>query len=65
MRELARQRGRPLLVYSGRRRERFQNADVDRILGRPVSVWSFGEWWVALYDPDGLLADATSVSRRP
>lgn len=75
VRQLGRRVGRPLLVSSARRPERFQNPEVDRLFGRPVSSWRFGDWWVALYDPDGLAAEtprqhqpavrASAGSRRP
>ncbi len=49
VRDLARARGRPLLLTSGRRWERLQTPAVDAILGRPSRVWRFGEWSVVEY----------------
>jgi hypothetical protein len=63
VRDLARARGRPLLMVGSRRWERFQKPEVTAVIGQPEHRWSFGEWWVAEYPT--LAGPATSAFRRP
>lgn len=68
VRELARSRGRPLLMIGSRRWERFQTPAVAALIGSPSRRWPFGEWWVAEYPVPGappVAPAATSASPRP
>jgi hypothetical protein len=56
-RDLARARGRPLLLIGARRWERFQTPELAAVIGEPSRSWRFGEWWAAEYP--------TSASPRP
>jgi len=53
VRELARGRGRPLLMVGSRRWERFQTPSLAAVIGEPSRRWTFGEWWVAEYPVPG------------
>ena len=48
-RDLARERGRPLLLIGARRWERFQTPELAAVIGEPSRSWRFGEWWAAEY----------------
>jgi len=63
VRELARGRGRPILLLSARRWERIQTDAVAEILGIPQRTWRFGDWWALEYDVAG--GAIRSASRRP
>ena len=49
LRDLARERGRALLLLSGRRWERLHTPEVEAVLGRPERTWQFGSWWAVEY----------------
>jgi hypothetical protein len=51
VRDVARARGRKVLLFSSRRWDRVQTPEVDAVLGRPQSTWRYGEWWAVEYDP--------------
>ena len=48
-RDVARARGRSLLLISARRWERLHTPDVERVLGPPLRSWPFGTWWAVEY----------------
>jgi hypothetical protein len=49
VRDLARVRGRPLLLLSARRWARLQTPEADAILGQPYRAVRFGAWWAVEY----------------
>lgn len=49
-RELARERGRRLLLISSRRYDRLLTPAIADRLGRPAQVWRFGDWWALDFD---------------
>ena len=51
MAELAREKGRPLLLLSSRRFERLHTEAVEAAFGRPQHTWQFGSWWAVEYHP--------------
>ena len=51
MAELARARGRPVLLVSSRRLERLHTDAVQAAFGRPQHTWQFGSWWAVEYRP--------------
>jgi hypothetical protein len=65
VRDVARGRGRPLLLIGSRRWERFQTPALAAQIGEPSRRWSFGDWWVAEYPVAAAAAPPTSASRRP
>jgi hypothetical protein len=50
-RDVARARGRSLLLVSSRRWERLHTAEVESVLGPPLRAWRFGAWWAVEYAP--------------
>ncbi len=50
-RRLAGEIGRPLLVVSSRRPERFETPELVAVLGQPAETHRFGEWRAILYAP--------------
>ncbi len=49
--DLARGRGRSLLLLSARRWERLHTPEVERVFGPPRRSWRFGTWWAVEYGP--------------
>ncbi len=47
--DLAREAGRPVLLFSSRRWERLQTPEVEAALGHPERTWQFGSWWAVEY----------------
>lgn len=64
VRELARERGRALLMIGSRRWDRFQTPALASAIGEPSRTWRFGDWWAAEYPVAGRRS-ATSASPRP
>jgi hypothetical protein len=62
---LARERGRPLLLISGRRWPRLQTRHVDDILGRPDRTWRIGSWWAVVYETDAVEGCRPGDETRP
>ena len=51
MADLAREKGRPLLLVSSRRWERLHTPAVEAAFGPPQHTWQFGPWWAVEYQP--------------
>jgi hypothetical protein len=50
-RRLASEIGRPLLLVTSRRPQRFETPDLLSVLGEPAEIHRFGEWRAVLYAP--------------
>ena len=51
MADLARDKGRPVLLLSSRRWERLHTPAVEAVFGPPQHTWQFGSWWAVEYQP--------------
>ena len=51
MADLARDKGRPVLLLSSRRWERLHTPAVEAAFGPPQHTWQFGSWWAVEYQP--------------
>jgi hypothetical protein len=51
MADLAREKGRPVLLVSSRRWERLHTPAVEAAFGTPQHTWQFGPWWAVEYQP--------------
>ena len=53
MADLAREKGRPLLLVSSRRWDRLHTPAVEAAFGRPRHTWQFGSWRAVEYGHPG------------